>query len=621
MNAPASMQLIHIGPLRQESEALLKHIALPSLVITPRPESPTLKGIQSDLKYVSAVVAPQAEEATRYSYNVPGFDSLAPASGLKSLYPGVAETQRKPVETQPLNELISEHCPSGTFMTHLVLEQPEQALSLLQAWQEEGILDDLEGLFVRTSPISLYEGMPTQAELIAWCQQYGFDTGAEKIDPDSSEDPEFILLEFKRNALHLPLKVAQEEADALKQECDSLKKKLSEYEKLLKENANQLTEAAAALRETDTQLKERTKQHDEKAIQAESVSKECATLKQQFSEVDEALRETRVQLEKLTKQCDEKTLQAENASKECAALKQQLSEKESTITQLREQLASQQQNQTVIQSRFEALESKMEGKLESLLREQRSYIQQTSNALGQHVTRLAHKQRDERALIHYLHHGQKPVSTELDPGYALALLEQYHSQGYDVVVVFGSAATTELLAKAEVSSHGNQSQLMLEGQPNEAVAPSENDLPTSIISIEHQRSQCAAIIKSLEANNCRQAVNIVHAPLIEYESQGQTTLFYNAETTLKQLGQWLPDNSRVLVIIGPILEKVNNGIYSGLSQLLQHLPSPVLEILIENLDFALENELKKDWSFLLNKWQRKAKWYYLPGALGLEVTD
>ena len=162
---------------------------------------------------------------------------------------------------------------------------------------------------------------------------------------------------------------------------------------------------------------------------------------------------------------------------------------------------------------------------------------------------------------------------------------------------------------------------MLEGQPNEAVAPSENDLPTSIISIEHQRSQCAAIIKSLEANNCRQAVNIVHAPLIEYESQGQTTLFYNAETTLKQLGQWLPDNSRVLVIIGPILEKVNNGIYSGLSQLLQHLPSPVLEILIENLDFALENELKKDWSFLLNKWQRKAKWYYLPGALGLEITD
>ena len=131
MNAPASMQLIHIGPLRQESEALLKHIDLPSLVITPMPERTTLKGMQEVLKHVSAAVAPQAGEATRYSYNVPGFDSLSPASGLKSLYPGVAETQRKPVETQPLNELISEHCPSGTLMTHLVLEQPEQALSLL----------------------------------------------------------------------------------------------------------------------------------------------------------------------------------------------------------------------------------------------------------------------------------------------------------------------------------------------------------------------------------------------------------------------------------------------------------------------------------------------------------
>ncbi|MGQ7254033.1 hypothetical protein [Vreelandella titanicae] len=576
MNAPVKPRLIHIGPMRQESEALLKHIALPSLVITPMPERTTLKGMQEVLKHVSAAVAPQAGEATRYSYNVPGFDSLSPASGLKSLYPGVAETQRKPVETQPLNELISEHCPSGTLMTHLVLEQPEQALSLLQAWQEEGMLDNLEELFVRTSPVSLYESMPTQAELIAWCQQYGFDTSAENIDPASSEDPEFILFEFKRNALHVPLKAAQEEADALKQECDSLKKKLSEYEKLLKENANQLTEAAAALRETDTQLKQSTKQ------------------------------------------LDEKSSQAEKASKECDSLKQQLSEKESTITQLREQLASQQQNQTVIQSRFEALESKMEGKLESLLREQRSYIQQTSNALGQHVTRVAHKQRDERALIHYLQHGQKPVSTELDPGYALALLEQYHSQGYDVVVVFGSADTTELLAKAEVNSKGYQSQLMLGDPQHDVVTPSEHDLPTSIISIEHQKSRCKKLKKSLETNHCSQIVNVVHAPWVECQYQGKVSLFYSTEDILKKLSQWLKDEANVLVVIGSELTETGHLANIILPHFLQYLPTQAIDLCLENKKL-LQEELCSDWESLLNERQRRYHWRELPNALFLKV--
>tara|TARA_R110000850_G_scaffold63426_2_gene143396 strand:- start:12518 stop:14257 length:1740 start_codon:yes stop_codon:yes gene_type:complete len=579
MNAPASMQLIHIGPLRQESEALLKHIDLPSLVITPMPERTTLKGMQEVLKHVSAAVAPQAGEATRYSYNVPGFDSLSPASGLKSLYPGVAETQRKPVETQPLNELISEHCPSGTLMTHLVLEQPEQALSLLQAWQEEGMLDNLEELFVRTSPVSLYEGMPTQAELTAWCQQHGFDTSSENIDPASSEDPEFILFEFKRNALHVPLKAAQEKVDTLKQECDSLQNKLAEYEKLLKENANQLTEAAAALRETDTQLKQSTQQLDEKSSQAEKVSKECDSLKQQ------------------------------------------LSEKESTIMQLREELASQQQNQEVIQSCFEALESKLEGKMESLLGEQRSYIQQTSNALGQHVTRLAHKQRDERALTHYLQHGQRLVSTELDPGYALALLEQYHSQRYDVVVVFGNAATTELLAKANVNSHASQPQPILERRSKDLVTPSENDLPTSIISIDHQKVQCAATIKALEASNCRQAVNIVHAPWIEFEYQEKVTLFYGAEDTLKMLSQCLSVGARVMVIISPEIAKANHGSHAGLLQLLQHLPTQAFEIILENLDSHLEREFINDWSFLLDIRQREGEWFPFPNALRLQVKE
>lgn len=619
MNSPASPQLIHIGPLRPESEALLKHIALPTLVITPMPVSPTHKGMQANVKYVSAAVATLAGEATRYSFNLPGFDSLSPASGLKSLYPGVAEKQRKPVETQPLNELISEHCPSGTLMTHLVLEQPEQALSLLQAWQEEGMLDNLEGLFVRTSPVSLYEGMPTQAELTAWCQQHGFDTSSEKIDPDSSEDPEFILLEFKSNALHMPLKAAQEEADALKQECDSLKKKLSEYEKLLKENAQQLSEAAAALRETDAQLKERTKQHDEKTIQAESVSKECATLKQQFSEVDETLRETRVQLEELTKQRDEKTLQAESASKECATLKQQLSEKESTIMQLREELASQEQNQEIIQSRFEALESKLEGKLESLLGEQRSYIQQTSNALGQHVTRIAHQQRNELALNHYIQYGQRLINSDLDSDYALVLLEKYHSQRYNVSLVFGSCTITELLAQTIVKSGSSNPQLMSNGHSKSLVKPAVDDLPTSIISFEHQRSKCETLKKRLEASHCSQVVNVVHAPWVEIQYQNKPELFYAVEDTFMRLNQWLPEKADILVVIGSTLAEAGHRCIVALSHLLQYFPTHSMEIVVEDVSSLQKTQLKADWEALLFARQRVSSWQDFHHTLVLKV--
>lgn len=573
MNAPVKPQLIHIGPIRQESENLLKQFALPSLVITPMPEPPTLKGMQNTLKHVSAMVSLKAGRATGYSYNVPGFDSLSPASGLKSLYPGIAETQRKPVETRLLNELISEHCSSGTLITHLVLEQPEQTLLLLQAWQAEGLLVNLKALYVRTSPVSLYEGMPTRAELIAWCQQYGFDTRAEKIDRDSSEDPEFILLEFKRNALHVPLKAAQEKVDTLQKECDSLKKTISEYEKLLKENANQLSKAAAALRETDTQLKQSTKQHDKKS------------------------------------------LQAEKANEECAILKQQLSEKESTITQLREQLASQQQSQTVIQSRFEVLESK----LESLLGEQRSYIQQTSNALGQHVTRMSYEQRNLLALSHYLKHGQRLVNSELDSGYALALLEQYHSQSYDVVVVFGSVATTELLAKVEVNSYGRESQLMLESMHDDMVTPSEYDLPTSIISIEHQKKLCKELKERLEVSRCSQVVSVVNAPWIEYKCAGEITLFYSAEATLKRLGQCLPEEAKVLVIIGTTLAQTGYSRQAALMPLIQNLPTQTLDIIVEKTTFPQEAKMKNIWESKLKVQQRNVNWYEFIYGLSLRI--
>lgn len=357
----------------------------------------------------------------------------------------------------------------------------------------------------------------------------------------------------------------------------------------------------------------RKQQAEERAEKLKSLQNELAVKAEQAASLEEKLKASEEEREKYKNYFANRKKQHEESQAQLTEAQQTLKEKDTTISQLSEQLTTLQQSH----ERFGQLESK----LESLFGEQRSYIQQTTNALGQHVTRSARQQRDEHALTHYLQHGQRPVSTQLPPGYAVALLEHYDATQHDVVVVLGSANTTELLAQGMLNTRSQAPRLQSsqrESTENE-VTLSHADLPQAIVSIEHQNAASEALKQRLHNKGTARAVNTVYAPWVECQANGQNALFYAVAPTLQRLNQWLSDNARVLVIVGEDLPQAGHSREIALALLLQQLPTQRLDIVLEGNQYPQETSLKESWDKLLETRQRPGQWLTLPNAYSLRV--
>ncbi|WP_417863545.1 hypothetical protein [Vreelandella venusta] len=619
--------LVHIGPLREESETLIKQANLAVLLASLSPVSAHHKALSQVLPALHIAdqpITPPGGEAVCYAYTLKDFNSLAPASELTTLYPGLGKARHQSVDTQTLPQALEQAGLIQATFSHLIIEQPEISLGLLQAFNHSGLLDQLTHLWVRTSPLRLYEGMATDAELTQWCEQQGFEVVAQ-----DAADPDFFLLGFTRSPLyhklketHAQLAERDTQLSQLTEERDALKKQLNQALKANQQQKKEHQETEQALKKTEQQYQDAIKAEQKAQEKLQETHTWFTHRKQQAEEGVEKIASLQ---EKLTRSEEEREnyqryfanrkKQHEEAEAELVKAQQQLTEKDATISQLSEQLATLQQSN----ERFGQLESK----LESLFGEQRSYIQQTTNALGQHVTRSARQQRDEQALMNYLQHGQRPISTTLAPGYAMALLEHYNANNHDVIVIFGSNGTTELLAQSVINARAEQPKLTRQkgqhhGQEHE-VTLSHADLPQTIISITHQKVASDELKQCLNNKRLSHAVNVVHAPWIECQTNGQTALFYAANTVLQRLNQWLPEDARVLAIIGETLVEAGHSREAALTLLLQQLPTQRLDIVLEGNSYPQENDLKESWNTLLETRQRPAQWLTLPNTISLRV--
>ncbi|WP_430468819.1 hypothetical protein [Vreelandella titanicae] len=257
--------LVHIGSIREESLRILQTAALPTFIATLENESGKVEALKSNVPRLFVAEHPitsQGDDAVLHKYSLSEFNSLAPVSGLKKLYPGLVEKQHRTVETHTLEAALKAHKLNAAPIAQLIIEQLESAQALLQTLEAQGQLHSLTKLWVRTSPESLYAGMPTQSELIATCEQLGFE-----IVDTQADDPDFVLVEFKRNPLYSEYKKLQEKAAKLAQrekEQAATNEKAQAETIQLKQEREKLTKQQESLRE---QL--RTQQQRNQALEAE----------------------------------------------------------------------------------------------------------------------------------------------------------------------------------------------------------------------------------------------------------------------------------------------------------------------------------------------------------------
>ncbi|UTA78636.1 hypothetical protein J4377_11730 [Halomonas sp. XH26] len=410
----------------------------------------------------------------------------------------------------------------------------------------------------------------------------------------------------------------QKQLNQITEERDTLKKQLNQSLKSSQQHQKEHEEIKQQLEETQKKLgileqqyqdaehagKKAQKKIEESTEEVASLQAELKKQQVQVENLQEGLAAREEERDKYKSYFANRKKKHEEAETKLAETQQMSDEKDTTIRQLSEQLDTLQHSN----ERFGQLESK----LESLFSEQRTYIQQTTNVLGQHVTRSARQQRDEQAMINYLQYGQRPITTQLSPSYVTALLEHYDTHNPDVVVIFGAAETTELLAQRIIHTRAEVSRIGKSDHRQETlkeVTVSHDDLPQTIISIEHNKAACESLKESLNNKRLSPAVNVVNAPWVECQSvNAPVALFYAVDTTLQRLNQWLPENARILVIVGETLPQAGHSREAVLPLLLKQLFTQRLDIVLEGSNKLQETRLQENWNKLLENRQRPGQW-------------
>lgn len=444
----------------------------------------------------------------------------------------------------------------------------------------------------------------------------------QKLANKSTDDRAVKEKEAQLAELQKQLNQLTEERDTLKKQLNQSLKSSQQHQKEHEEIKQQLEETQQKLVTLEQQYqdgehagKKAQKKIEESTETIKSLEAELKKQQGQVENLQEGLAAREEERDKYQSYFANRKKQHEEAETKLAETQQILNEKDATIRQLSGQLDALQHSN----ERFGQLESK----LESLFSEQRTYIQQTTNVLGQHVTRSARQQRDEQAMINYLQYGQRPITTQLSPSYVTALLEHYDTHNPDVVVVFGAAETTELLAQRIINARAEASRIGKSDHRQEThkeVTVSHDDLPQTIISIEHNKAACESLKESLNNKRLSPAVNVVNAPWVECQTVNEpVALFYAADTTLQRLNQWLPENARILVIVGETLPQAGHSREIVLPLLLQQLRTQQLDIVMEGNHFPQESELVAQWGELLQTRQRSAEWLTLCTTYSLRV--
>lgn len=309
--------------------------------------------------------------------------------------------------------------------------------------------------------------------------------------------------------------------------------------------------------------------------------------------------------------------QHEAAELRITELTQTLNEKAEQLTSLKQQLAAQQNSQNSF--------STLEQKIDKLFSNQAEKLLKSTNALGQHITKMhgdtQRQFQSSLAVHHSLQYGELPlkfgdasISTEL----AQYLIERIQRNNYDLIIEFGSGTSTLLFAKALLNktltkqpSHQQTiayQQSSEKTQLSEYVKPADADLPKRVLSFEHNKHYYQQTKQQLAQENLEQIVDLQHAPLIDYqvannqdnnsEQQSIDVLFYDCNDKFKQLAQLLNGReAHILVLVdGPSADQEQPlARYPALFCVLQHLSTHRLDIVLDDYHREGEQAVAKQW--------------------------
>lgn len=196
------------------------------------------------------------------------------------------------------------------------------------------------------------------------------------------------------------------------------------------------------------------------------------------------------------------------------------------------------------------------------------------------------------SLNKYINHHEIPLSFHgwpISPDIGLTLIDYIENKNVDIVLEFGSGTSSVLFAKAFKLANSDTHNWCLK---------------RPIISFEHNEEYLEKTSELLSSHNCRDMVNLTHAPLIDFEyNEQEKFLYYDCEEVIKELSESLGDKKKTALILidGPPGVTNKNARFPALPILLNHMSKHRLIVVMDDYSRDDEKQTFELWQALTDK--------------------
>ncbi|MGM0768000.1 MAG: hypothetical protein ACQEV6_08245 [Pseudomonadota bacterium] len=411
------------------------------------------------------------------------------------------------------------------------------------------------------------------------------DHHISELEKHRAESEQQLIQQHQAKYLQVEEK-HQNELKAKNIRLDELELQLKQYEGLIEKNKQQ----------------QETRKLVEQKLEEELQQKQV--IEQQLQEEKRRHQETQKSLEDNKLWFQKRKQQAEQLQAELADLKQKNDHLEKELIKVETKL----EERETADTRFNQLEEKLSG-----------FGNSFNNQLDKKLINAAKQIENTLGLQSYLSTGELPLSYHgwpISPDLALYLTEKLETENYDLVIEFGSGTSTVLFAKVMMKKMLRQrvagSQKRLSNQKSnsqnqewieEALLPDSADLPKRVLTFEHNKDYHEQTAGMLRQAGLDQVVNLVFAPLVDYNYQGENYLYYDCDKELRKVAELYQGREpRILVLVdGPPGATGPNARFPALPKLLNYLSTATFEVILDDYNRKEEKAIAEKWIELIKK--------------------
>jgi len=618
-------------------------------------------GDSDTVEIAEIAVAAQEGTAVLRKYNTQQYNSLRRPAKLAELFPGLRIVDEIEVHTVTVTDFIGNYHLSKEDQNWLVIDLPGEEMEITALLCRSGIVHYFDQITLYCGKEGLYENNVSADQVLEILRENGFDIISVNEEDDFDRPfwkltrntlklENYALLQHV-SALEKQVKELEQqkaEAEQTAERKETLAKKHINEKRLLRNSSNkqtvQIEELTAQVQELirdkeqkETEIAELQQSlnsfHQDKLQYTEEISKKNTVIKKLEEQVEQISAANNSQKQRAD-ELENKNELNQKQYEEIVKLKSEIHEKKELISYLEKKSTDNLETNKMLKELHSQIEMQNAKVGKEILTNSQKFFDNIKDSFAWNLKREIKQSTDQ--LKSFIGLNTFFESSELLPAFdswtiapdlAYYLVRQIYDNEYDLIIEFGSGFSTVAMAQAmaqkflgrPIKDVSNNELLSISGGTeqikngiNDGENISENEKQINferkkvkdshygrkIISFEHKREFFELTSKELTRARMNSFVNLVYAPLREYQTSNDTRqLFYGCDKVLKDISKD-PDHKirKILSLVdGPPGNIGKNARYPALFFLLEHFGACEIDLIVDDTNREDEKGIIELW--------------------------